>query len=105
MHLGIIGLGLVGSAIRYGFEKLGHEVSLHDIKYDTSIRDVVSSELCFVCVPTPSLDSGQCNTEVVESVIDQLSDIGYGGLIAIKSTVEPGTTAKLIERYPELKIS
>ena len=32
MKIGIIGLGVVGSANKYGFEKVGHEVLVHDIK-------------------------------------------------------------------------
>ena len=105
MHIGIIGLGLVGSAIKYGFKKLGHKVDFHDIKQNTSINDIINSEVCFICVPTPSLDSGKCNVKIVKSVVNELSDINYGGLIAIKSTVEPGTTARLMKLYPKLKIS
>ena len=37
--IGVIGDGVVGSAIKYGFQKLGHTVSVHDSKYDTTIND------------------------------------------------------------------
>ena len=40
MKIGIIGLGVVGSAIRTGFEELGHDVFGHDIKNGTKIEDV-----------------------------------------------------------------
>jgi UDPglucose 6-dehydrogenase len=98
MKIGIVGLGVVGSAIKEGFEKLGHNVSYHDIAYDTKVEDVLSSDVCYVCVPTPSKTSGQCDTSIVEKVTHELCDHGYEGLIAIKSTVEPGTTLKLIEQ-------
>lgn len=54
MKVGIIGIGAVGSAIKYGFEKLGHKLSTHDIKLKTSIIDVINSEIVFICTPTPS---------------------------------------------------
>ena len=104
MQIGIIGLGLVGSAIRYGFEKLGHTISFHDIKYETSIKDVTKSNVCFLCVPTPSLDNGQCDVSIVENTVSHLNDLDYDGVVAIKSTVEPGTTKRLKEMYPKLKI-
>ena len=32
MKIGIIGLGVVGIAIKKGFEDLNHEIFVHDIK-------------------------------------------------------------------------
>ena len=34
-----------------------------------------------------------------------LDDISYNGIIAIKSTVEPGTTNKMINLYPNRKFT
>lgn len=104
MQIGIVGMGLVGSAIRYGFEKLGHYISYHDIKHDTSIKDVIKTDVCFICVPTPSLENGQCDVQIVEDTVIHLNNLNYDGLVAIKSTVEPGTTRKLKELYPDLRI-
>ena len=72
MKLGIVGLGVVGSAIKYGFEKLGHSVAEHDIKLDTSILDVLDAEICYLCVPTPSDDNGACDVTIVEEVLKEL---------------------------------
>ena len=52
MRIGIIGLGVVGSAINTGFEILGHDMIVHDPKLETKIKDILSSEIVFVCVPT-----------------------------------------------------
>ena len=30
MKIGIVGIGVVGNAHKFGFEKLGHDVSFHD---------------------------------------------------------------------------
>tara|TARA_Y100000816_G_C26056668_1_gene554529 strand:- start:414 stop:1211 length:798 start_codon:yes stop_codon:yes gene_type:complete len=105
MVIGIVGVGLVGSAIKHGFEKLGHEVLVHDIKMNTSIQNVIKSEICFVCVPTPSSNNGECDVGIVEAVINELDVSNYQGLIAIKSTVEPGTTSRIAARFPKLNIS
>jgi UDPglucose 6-dehydrogenase len=104
MEIGVIGIGVVGNAVKYGFEKLGHFVVVHDIVYNTKIEDVLNSELCFVCVPTPSKKSGACDISIVESVVKQLSDLGYKGVIVIKSTVIPGTTYFLQKKYSNLEI-
>ena len=104
MKVGIIGIGAVGSAVKHGFEKLGHEVLIHDIKYNTSIDEVLDSEVAFICVPTPSANNGMCDISIVDNVICELDDSNYNGVIAIKSTIIPGTTRSLIKKYPNLKI-
>ena len=38
---------------------------------------------------------GVCDTSIVESVIADLLNNSYGGVIVIKSTVPPGTTKKM----------
>ncbi len=104
MKIGIIGLGAVGSANKQGFEHLGHEVLVHDVKLDTTIRDVLSTEINFICVPTPSADDGQCDTAFLESVIQELDDNNYNGIIAIRSTAVPGFTQSMIEKHKTLAI-
>ena len=101
MEIGLIGLGVVGKACKAGFEKCGYTVSTHDIALDTSIEDVLHTEIVYVCVPTPSDEQGNCDTSIVKSVIAELRELDYTGVIAIKSTVEPGTTRRLIEQYDD----
>jgi len=97
MKIGIIGLGVIGNACKYGFEKLGHVIKVHDLKLGTTINDLLDTEINFICVPTPSLDNGSCDTSIVESVVKELNSLGYSGVVAIKSTVPPTTTLKLQE--------
>jgi len=103
-NIGIVGDGVVGSAIGYGFQKLGHTVSVHDMKYDTTIDDIKDTEVVFVCVPTPLSEDERCDVRVVQDVMSELNAINYTGIIAIKSTVEPGTTRGLRDSYPDLVI-
>jgi UDPglucose 6-dehydrogenase len=104
MQIGIIGLGVVGSAIKYGFEKLGHQVSVYDIAMDTTLADVLKTQVCFICVPTPIGKQGECDTSIVEDTVHNLDEAQYNGVIAIKSTVTPGTTEKLKKEYPKSRI-
>ena len=104
MKIGIVGIGIVGLAIRYGFEKLGHTIIIHDIRYNTNIIDVLHTDICYICVPTPVNEDGSCNISIVESVVSELSSLNYKGIITIKSTVVPTTTLKLKEKYNINKI-
>ena len=102
--VGIVGIGIVGEAIKYGMEKLGHEVLVHDIRYDSKLSDLVGTDVCFICVPTPTKDEFQCDTRLVEEVVADLHSLNYQGIIAIKSTVPPGTTARLQVQHGNNKI-
>ena len=50
MKIGIVGIGVVGNAHKFGFEKLGHDVSFHDIAHDTKLEDVMDTAVVYVCV-------------------------------------------------------
>ena len=105
MIVGIIGVGVVGGAIKHGFEKIGHTVLTHDIRFENSSIDrVLDSEICYISVTTPPKQDGSCNISIFEEVIESLSSQKYSGIIAIKSTVEPGTTERLIQKYRNLNI-
>ena len=99
MKIGIVGLGVVGSAIQRGFEALGHTVSKHDIKFNSKIEDVMGTDICYICVPTPTNHDGSCDVSIVEDVVRELNDKNYSGVIAIKSTVVPGTTQRIREQF------
>jgi UDPglucose 6-dehydrogenase len=104
MKIGIAGLGIVGSACKFGFEKLGHEVSFYDKKFKQGqkgcdIKELINTEIIFICVPTPRGNDGSCDISIVEEIIAKLKNINYKNIICIKSTVSPGTTKKLKEKY------
>jgi len=104
MKIGIVGIGVVGKANVAGFEELEHTVYQHDIKFNTTINDVSQSDIVFICVPTPQAQDGSCDTSIIHSVIDQLVQINYQGIVAIRSTVVPGFTQQLIDTYKDLTI-
>ena len=103
--IGVVGRGVVGEAVYVGMRDLGHNVCFHDIKFkDSELTNIIKSDIVFVCVPTPSTSSGACDTSIVESVVNEICDLGYDGIICIKSTVTPGTTDLLLEKNPANRI-
>lgn len=106
MKLGVIGLGIVGGSIYESFKTLGYDIDFFDIKHkESDLRNILNTDTVFVCVPTKMNDKdGSCDTSVVETVINQLNENKYDGIIVIKSTVIPGTTERIIQKYPQLNI-
>lgn len=103
LRIGIIGMGTVGNAIRNGFEA-SHEVFIHDPILGTEISEVTdNSDLAYIAVPTPNIvETGACDTSIVEEVLRLLPE-GFSAII--KSTVIPGTTQRLHEEFPGLRIA
>ena len=87
MKIGVIGIGNVGQANVKGFESLGHTVLEHDTKYNTTIQNVLDTEIVFVCTPEDN----------VSSVVKELNLFEYKGVVAVRSTILPGTTDKLLK--------
>ncbi len=95
MRIGVIGLGMVGEAVAYGLRRIGHDVRGFDVNADKathSYREILFTELAFICVPTPNSPDGRCDASSVGMALDRLGGSGYRGLAVIKSTVPPGTT-------------
>jgi UDPglucose 6-dehydrogenase len=106
MKIGIIGRGTVGSAVYEGLEYLGHTMSFFDPKHEGSrLEHVLDTDAVFISVPTNMADNGDCDTSIVDDVVDQLNSLNYTGLVSIKSTVIPGTTDRLQNQYPTLRMS
>jgi UDPglucose 6-dehydrogenase len=85
--IGIIGYGMVGRAVEFGFNNT--ECIISDPAHGlTDIVDVVQAdpEAIFVCVPTPTDND---RYELLRGVIKDIKAAGYQGLIVVKSTVLP----------------
>ena len=104
--LGIVGLGMVGDAVRNSI--LDTYASHVYIDPDPSknatgtYEDLVECDAIFVCVPTPQSEDGKCNTSILESVLEKIKTYNYSGVIISKSTAPPGVYKQLGNRYPNL---
>ena len=124
-NIGIVGRGFVGSAVEFGFSpQTGCDVNNMYI-YDKnesrslhSLEDVVLySDFIFLSVPTPSNEDGSINLSYVEDALQRISEItaeieqeispvptDLDNIVLIRSTVTPGTTKKLQEKYQNLRL-
>jgi UDPglucose 6-dehydrogenase len=101
---GIVGLGYVGGAIYNAIPDADTYDNNPDIKTTcNSVAQLVDRvDLVYICVPTPATKYGECDTSTVESVVEEIAlTASSTKIIVIKSTVPPGTTAKLQEKYKD----
>ena len=110
MKIGIIGQGFVGNAIYQKFKNY-FDVKTYDLKRNlsnASFEEVSLQDIIFVCLPTPMESDGKANTDLVEETIYKLSTAKSPNLfrtVVIKSTVPPGTTERLNNKYNNLHIA
>ena len=109
--IGIIGNGFVGSAVRYGFSPnvgVDADVKVYDKNPNKSthtLEEVVTeSDVIFLSVPTPSNQDGSMNLDIVDSALTDISKYNFDGIILLRSTVVPGSTKKLKDKYSNLRI-
>src|SRR3954464_18069 len=114
--IGVVGLGIVGTAVREGM-KHAFGVEVFDKYKESTVGSVaelftkVDGPL-FVCVPTPMRKNGSCDAGIVESVVAEVNDyvektIGEPAEhapLVIKSTVPPGTTQGFNDKYKFVRV-
>ena len=120
-NLGIVGRGFVGSAVEFGFSpQTGCDVNnmyIYDKDKSKSLHPlenvVLYSDIIFLSVPTPSNSDGSINLSYVEDALQEISEITsdvaqsmvlLDNIILIRSTVTPGTTRKLQQKYQNLNL-
>jgi len=104
--IGIIGQGFVGNAVYQKFKKY-YSINTYDLdssKCNSSEQETLDNKIVFVCLPTPMDEVGRCNTSIVEGAVKRCFEFGKTKIVVIKSTVSPGTTEKLNQKYPSLQI-
>ena len=101
--VGIIGNGFVGESQAFAFSPTT-DIRIYDInplRATHTLEETQDSDFTFVCVPTPMRKDGSQDTSYIEAVFDKAVE---GTIYIIKSTVLPGTTQQLQEKYPNLSI-
>lgn len=101
--VGVIGNGFVGEAQAFAFGWTT-DLRIYDIdplKSTHTKEQLDECDFIFVCVPTPMRKDGAQDTSYIDKVFDKAVE---GPIYIIKSTVLPGTTEILSEKYPTLNI-
>jgi UDPglucose 6-dehydrogenase len=93
--VGVVGGGVVGGAMQ---RLCGADTIVYDPKSPELAKNkeaVKNCDVVFVCVPTPMSADGSCDVSIVDEVCGWID----ADLILIRSTVSPGTTDRLREKY------
>lgn len=98
MKIGCIGQGFVGKNIANNFEERGYDVVRYSLEteYLKNASEIYACDLVYVAVPTPTTPAG-FDWSIVQDVVHLVAD---GAVVVIKSTLLPGTTAKLQDQFP-----
>jgi len=101
--IGIIGVGIVGGAIEHWFQPKFNIIT-HDPKRGTKIEDLISqTNFAYIAIPTPQNEkTGECDISILLEILEQLPN---GFTAVIKSTIIPGTTDMLTQKFPHLKLA
>tara|TARA_Y200000002_G_scaffold380288_1_gene391441 strand:- start:3910 stop:4773 length:864 start_codon:yes stop_codon:yes gene_type:complete len=114
-RIGIIGKGFVGSAVAHGFSNsVGYEadVRVHDKEKHKSLNtlaEALDTDYVFVSVPTPSNPDGSIYLKILEDCIEEINKSlkntnSKSPIILIRSTIIPGTSERIQNKYKNLKI-
>lgn len=100
--IGFIGQGWIGKAYADNYEERGYEVVRYSLEkpWIKNKHRISECDIVFVAVWTPTTPKG-FDISVVESV---LSLVGKGKVAVIKSTILPGTTAELQNKFPDIVV-
>lgn len=89
--IGIVGYGHVGKAMK----ELFRDAIIYDKYIEMDMKeDINRCEVVFVCVPTPMLEDGLCDTSDVDDVLEWVD----ADVIVIRSTVPIGYTRTMREK-------
>ena len=104
MRVGIIGFGFVGNAVYSSYkDKVDCIIKDEQKGYQCSYSELKQCDAIFVCVPSPETADGDCDSSILQSVIENLSD--YSGVIISKVTAPPdvysGLSASNLFYVPE----
>jgi UDPglucose 6-dehydrogenase len=102
MKIGLVGAGFVGTAVKNAYETYGVPIIVHDPAkgFASTWEELKSCNGVFVCVPSPTSPTGECDTSILKDVLTNLS--GMEGVIISKVTAPPSVYSTLQVLYPNL---
>jgi len=100
--IAIIGAGVVGGALLAYLRGCGRDVRVFDPPKGHNCIDVLDdAQIVFICVPTP-YEQGRGFDD--RYVLEAVARVPGSKTVVLKSTVVPGMTDALQERYPQHRI-
>lgn len=98
-RIGFIGQGFIGKNYADDFERRGFAVVRYaqEMPYAGNKKAIAECDIVFIAVPTPTTPEG-FDLSIVESVIPHTN---VGATIVVKSTIVPGSTEYLTQKFPD----
>lgn len=102
MTIGFVGQGFIGKSYADDMERRGYTTVRYALErpYSANKDKIKSCDIVFIAVPTPTTPKG-FDYSIVEGA---LRLVGEGKAAVIKSTILPGTTAKLQKKFPKVYV-
>lgn len=99
MKIGFVGQGWIGKNYADNYESREYEVVRYSLEpeYSSNKEKIKDCDVVIIAVPTPTNEKG-FDLSFVESAIEVTKS---GQSIVIKSTLIPGSTLKLVEKYSD----
>lgn len=99
--IGVLGAGFVGGAVLRYLKDKGFDHRVYDKFKDLgSISEINQAQIVFVCLPTPYIPSQGFD---LSCIYEGLNCLEGEKIIVLKSTILPGATQMLQEKYPQHK--
>ena len=105
MKIGIVGYGYVGCAIGWAYKDTDLVIRDPKIENSAGLDKFVDRDAIFICVPSPSLKDGSCDTSILELVLKELLFVSIQNPTCVfisKTTAPPSVYKKLQQEYPNL---
>lgn len=102
MTIGFIGQGFIGKAYADDYDARGFSTVRYakEEPYAANKERIRDCDIVLIAVPTPTTPNG-FDASIVEEV---LGLVGKGKIAVIKSTLLPGTSEKLQEKFPDITV-
>lgn len=100
MKIGFIGQGWVGKNYANDFEQRGFDIVRYSLEpqYKDNKDKIKECDIVLIAVPTPTTKDG-FDVSILENALTLVT-----GIAVIKSTIIPGTTTYLQQKFPHVKI-
>jgi UDPglucose 6-dehydrogenase len=104
MKIGVIGNGFVGNAVAQYFKTRLPTVvwDKDETRCTGTFQEVMESDFVFLCLPSPTFEDGSQDLTALYETVDVINLTTPKSILILKSTVLPGTTQSLAEKYPNL---
>jgi nucleotide sugar dehydrogenase len=99
LKIGFIGQGFVGKSLADNFEERGFSVMRYSLSVGVENKEKIKEcDVVFIAVPTPTTPEG-FDASILKK---EISLVGEGKSVVIKSTILPGTTDEIQKMYPKI---